>query len=178
MGINCTNNTTELGVHEHDTAADVRACWETSRPVQKGASLTEVSVEDFGNETVTVPVRETSQIFAKGEYNVTITEVHLHKNSKGNPWVRLTMECGDFKRPIFSNITVAGNSLAILDTLHFRLNGIRITNVVDEPTVREFLNFIVSLKGLTVKAWVREDRTDEGRTILQSSMSTWKKATV
>ena len=133
-----------------------------------------INLTERAPRTVEVPEPRTqSSHFQAGLFNATITEVKTYESKTGSLWVTFKLETGDFKRPIFSDVTIAGKGATLVDILHFRLEGIKLSDKVDNVTDVAMALWLESLVGTTVECWVKEE-TNNGRSILRSFFGGFK----
>lgn len=144
---------------------------------RKGASkapVANVDLLEFEGRTVTVTPQTRGTSFESGAHTVVVTEVTLDKSSTGSAWVRFELTLTDSNRRAFSDISVAGGNLETIDVLAFRLTGSRLSSL--KGTSMEeiaLIKFLLSLKGKTLSAWIRQDRLDNGARLLKSSVTRW-----
>lgn len=175
MSFNCGNKAT-LGVHSHETLDEVKTCQgistETITPRRERQPL---DLSNRAGRTIEVPAVRAQSSFTPARYNATITEVTPFESSTGSIWVTFKLETGDFKRPVFSDVTVAGRGATIVDILHFRLTGVKYTDAFEMVEDTGMALWLTTLVGTTVDCWIRED-DNAGQSILRTSVSGWKKA--
>ena len=115
---------------------------------------------------------QASASFKSGTYTMVISDIKVvdHTNKAGvtNPWVRMTLNTESFKRPIFADITIAGDSKKIINKLSVELKGKALTSRSN------YSKFMESLKGMTITGAVNEKILPEGKTVLKSALVSWK----
>ena len=145
-------------------------------------SQEEINMEDNVNADMAARIAElvikelqgtqTSASFKSGTYTMVISDIKVvdHTNKAGvtNPWVRMTLNTESFKRPIFADITIAGDSKKIINKLSVELKGKALTSRSN------YSKFMESLKGMTITGAVNEKILPEGKTVLKSALVSWK----
>ena len=128
-----------------------------------------VDLDKFRNIEVAAPKK--TKAFVDGEYLMEVVSVDFSENAKThNLQAKLTVKFvnGERAHNLVAWITFFNGGLTVISELHCKFNG----KLLTEGTMGEYIDFVSSLAGKQVTAWISRDR--ENRNLLRTAVTTWK----